>query len=242
MNNPAQHFRPAHASDAIACTPLMFAAGIHEFRFFLGVPDDQILAFLRFAFALDRGHFSWRRHYVACAPEGSVLSEMAAHDHRDTLFDDPHLAWTVLRFFGPLQTPGILGRGLILSSELPAPKRGQTLLTNIATDARVRGMGIFPAMLAHALTSGWLHCAPGGQYLLDVVQDNTRARHVYERLGFVAQPRRRPPSARLPAALISQRMVWSAQGMAALREQGATMQTEALQDQPASATHPEANA
>ncbi|MDR0458425.1 MAG: GNAT family N-acetyltransferase [Burkholderiaceae bacterium] len=221
MNGEQWRFRPAQTSDAAACAPLIFASGVHEFRFFLGVPDEQSLAFLRFAFALDHGHFSWRRYYVACSPDGTVLSEMSAHGHRDTRLDDPYLAWIALRFFGPRQTPGILRRGAILGGELPAPERGQVLLANFATDTRMRGAGIFTALLAHALTSGWLRCAPGGQYVLDVRLDNIRARHLYERLGFVAQPRRRPPSARLPAGLISTRMVWSGQGMVALRAQAA---------------------
>jgi len=217
MSDAPWRFRPAQAGDAAACAPLIFASGTHELRFFLDVPDEQSMAFLRFAFALDQGRFSWRRHYVACAPDGTVLSEMAAHDHRDTRLDAPVLVWLLLRFFGPLKTPGILRRGLILDSEMPPPQRGQTLLTDIATDARVRGQGVFTAMLADALASGWLRCAAGGQYLLDVLRSNARARRVYERLGFVPQPRRRPPAARLPAELIALRMAWSAEGQTALR-------------------------
>jgi ribosomal protein S18 acetylase RimI-like enzyme len=174
---------------------------------------------LRFAFAMNFGRFSWRRCYVACAPDGTVQSHMAARDYRDIERGSLHMNWMVLYFFGLRKTRGILTRGGVLGSELPAPERGQTLLVNIATEPAVRGMGIFTAMLTDALVSGWLRSAPDDRYVLDVLLSNDRTRRLYERLGFVAQPRQFPPPAGLPAELISMRMAWSAQGMAALRAQ-----------------------
>ncbi|MDR2990837.1 MAG: GNAT family N-acetyltransferase [Burkholderiaceae bacterium] len=167
--------------------------------------------------------FSWRGYYVACAPDGTVQSGMGVRDHRDITRGIFHMNWMVPYFFGPFKAPGILSRGAVLGSAVPPPERGQTLLTNIATDERVRGTGAFTALLTHALVSGWLRCAPDDQYLLDVLLNN-RARHLYERLGFVAQPQQHPPSARLPADLVAVRMVWSAQGIAALRTQARPVQ------------------
>jgi ribosomal protein S18 acetylase RimI-like enzyme len=197
----------------------MFASGPDEFQFYLGQPDQRCIAFLRLAFASSHGRYSWRRYYVACAADGTVLSQMAAHHYRDARFDDLHEVGMMLRLFGLRQAPAILRRGAILACELPAPKRGQTLLTSIATDEQARGTGIFTRMLAHALTSGWLRSTPGNQYLLDVLLTNTHARRLYERLGFAAQPRQAPPHPRLPAELVATRMAWSGQGIAALREQ-----------------------
>jgi ribosomal protein S18 acetylase RimI-like enzyme len=231
MSSLALHFRPAQAGDADACAPLIFASGVHEFGFFLDQPDQPCIAFLRLAFASNHGRYSWRRHYVACSPDGAVLCEIAAHEYGHTTADDLHLTWMLLRFFGPLKTPGMLVRGSVIETELPPPNRGQTLLTNLATDPRMRGQGICTAMLAHALASGWL-LRDGGQCLLDVRLDNPDARRLYERLGFIAQPRPHPPSVRLPSELVSMRMVWSAQGMAALRESIASSQKPVGQTDP----------
>jgi ribosomal protein S18 acetylase RimI-like enzyme len=214
-------FRPAQASDADACAPLIFASGTGEFRFYLGQSDPRCIAFLRHAFTLKHSRYSWRRYYVACAPDDTALCVMGAHHHQDTRLDDLHESWLALRFFGPLKAPALLRRGLALEHELPAPQRGQTLLASFATAERVRGTGIFTSMLTHALTSGWLRHMPDSpsnhQYVLDVLLTNTRARHLYERLGFTAQQHQRPPSPRLPAELTAMRMAWSAEGMAALR-------------------------
>jgi GNAT superfamily N-acetyltransferase len=159
---------------------------------------------------------------------------MGARDQRNIEQGGRHMIWMVLYFFGPRKARSILLRGGVLASEVVVPERGQTLLLNIATEQRVRGTGIFTAMLADALASGWLRCAPGDQYVLDVLLSNDRARHLYERLGFVAQPRQHPPSADLPADLVSVRMAWSAQGIAALRAQAGlvreAVQAKSLQD------------
>jgi hypothetical protein len=214
MTQPAWHFRPARASDADACARLTFDSGPAEMRFFLpGESDERCIAFLRFAFASDRGMFSWRHHYVACAPDDTVLAEMSVYDYRNTRFDNLHLIRILLRFFGLLKTFKILQHGMLIEREQPPPQRGQVLLRSYSIDKHAQGSSIGRMMFARAIISGWLRLTPGDQYLLNVRQDN-RVRHLYERIGFVAQPRQHPPPARLPAELVSVRMVWSSQGMA----------------------------
>jgi ribosomal protein S18 acetylase RimI-like enzyme len=182
-----------------------------------GESDERCIAFLRFGFTSNHGMFSWRHHYVACAPDGVVLAEISVHDHSDALLDVLHLIWMLLRFFGLFKTVKILLRGLVLQNEQPAPQRGQILIKSYSIDKRVQGSNVGRMMFMHAVSSGWLRFPPNTQYLLNVRQDN-RARHLYERLGFVTQPRQRPPSARLPAELVSVRMVWSEQGVQSARD------------------------
>lgn len=196
-------FRAARASDAAACAPLVFASGEHEFEFFLGVPPAQCIAFLRYAFALSGGRFSWRRHQVAVDEHGEVVAVLAAHDGRRILADDPHVVWTLLRHFGIARLVPMLLRGLVLETELPKPTRAQALVAHCATRADVRGTGVFTALFeqaAHGLGSD------AQEIVLDVLASNPRAAALYERLGFVALPRRRARSRRLPAGLESVRM------------------------------------
>ncbi|AOK46151.1 acetyltransferase [Burkholderia sp. MSMB617WGS] len=199
-------FRPAAASDAHACAPLVFESGVREFGYFLGEPPARCIAFLEFAFASKQGRFSWRRHRVAVAESGAIDAVLAAHDGRATALDDLHVAWMLLRFFGLARTIRMLLRGLVLESELPAPKRTQTLIAHCATDARVRGCGAFSALFDEAMQAGMLCAETGREIVLDVLTSNVRARALYERLGFVEMPRARPRSARLPRELASVRM------------------------------------
>lgn len=198
------HFRPARASDAEAVAPLIFASGEHEFGFFLGESPAVCIAFLRFAFVARRGRFSWRRHRVAVAEDGTVLAVLAVHDGRLTLFDDPHVAFMLLRFFGFLHAFSILRRGLVLANELPAPQRAQVLLAHCATLECVRGTGVFSALFDDALHAGLLGVQQDRQLLLDVLVSNTRAFALYRRLGFVDLPRARSPQ--VPRDLESVRM------------------------------------
>lgn len=210
MRQGALTFRPARASDAAVCAPLVFASGEREFEFFLGAPAGQCIAFLEYAFACSSGRFSWRRHEVAVNEAGAVVAVLAAHDGRRIAFDDPHIVWALLRRFGVLRTVPMLLRGLVLETELPKPKRVQTLVAHCATHAEARGTGVFTALFEYALSSTYASergLEPGGrEIVLDVLVHNSRAAALYRRLGFVALPRRRPRSRYLPAQLESVRM------------------------------------
>ncbi|WP_321884440.1 GNAT family N-acetyltransferase [Paraburkholderia bannensis] len=200
-------FRPARASDALVCAPLLFASGEHEFEFFLGVPPERCITFLAFAFGLNGGRFSWRRHEVAVDANGEIVAVLAAHDGRRILADDPHVVFTLLRHFGLMRTVPMLLRGLVLETELPKPKRAQTLVAHCAAREESRGTGAFSALFAHALGNVERGLdAPAREIVLDVLVSNTRAAALYRRLGFVDLPRRKPRSKRLPAELESIRM------------------------------------
>ncbi|MBI0326210.1 GNAT family N-acetyltransferase [Burkholderia plantarii] len=203
-------FRAARPDDAQACAPLILASGMREFGFFLGVPDEAMVGFLAGAFASRHGRFSWRRHRVAVAPDGSVAGVLAAHDGRVIALDDPHVAWLLLRRFGLRHTVASLLRGLVLEGELPAPKRSQTHVAHCAIDARWRGTGVFTALFEDACRHGAIAAAveEGREVVLDVLLSNTRAAALYRRLGFVELARAKPPAAKLPRELVSMRMRW----------------------------------
>lgn len=199
-------FRAACADDAAACAPLVFASGVAEFGFFLGETESRCIAFLQQAFRSRHGRFSWCRHRVAVGVDGTVHAVMAIHDGRRTMFDDVHVVWALARFFGVRRTIGQLLRGLVLETEIPAPKRSQILVAHCATDEPRRGTGIFTALFCDALETGALPSDGSRDIVLDVLTRNVRARALYERIGFVALTRRRARSHRLPAELDSIRM------------------------------------
>jgi GNAT superfamily N-acetyltransferase len=199
-------FRPAQAEDADACAPLIFASGVREFGFFLGEPAEKCCAFLAFAFTSKSGRFSYRRHRVAVTDDGRIVAVLAVHDGRTSWFDDPHVALMLLLFFGVRRTIRMLLRGLVLESELPAPKSAQTLIAHCATHQQMRGTGVFTALFSNTQNAGLIEGGPTRQIVLDVLVSNTRAYELYRRLGFVELPRRGPVSRRLPRELESVRM------------------------------------
>jgi ribosomal protein S18 acetylase RimI-like enzyme len=199
--------RPARADDAFQAAPLVFASGTLEFGFLFGVPEAQCIAFLQAAFASTHGRFSWRRHWVSAGEGDVVVGVLAAHGSRSTLSDNLWFAWMSLRFFGLRRTVGVLRRGLILESELPPPRRDETLLAHCATRADVRSRGIFSALLNAAQTRTTQPPIPQtNRLVLDVLVTNDAAARLYRRLGFVAIERKRPRARSLPAELESVRM------------------------------------
>src|SRR5471030_405424 len=198
--------RPAGPDDASQAAPLVFASGRLEFGFLFGVPPEHCIAFLQTAFASTHGRFSWRRHWVS-THGGEVVGVLAAHGSRSTLSDNLWFAWMTLRCFGLWRTVGVLRRGLILESELPPPRRGETLLAHCATREDARGRGVFSALLNDAQTFTMPPSVPRSEGLvLDVLVSNDRAAQLYRRLGFFALTRKRPPARSLPAELESVRM------------------------------------
>ncbi|SDR41730.1 GNAT family N-acetyltransferase [Paraburkholderia tuberum] len=210
-------FRAARADDAKACAPLIFSSGVREFGFFLGEPAEACIEFLAFAFASKLGRFSYRRHRVAVTEDDQPVAVLALHDGRHTWFDDPHVALMLVLFFGLRRTIRMLLRGLVLESELPAPKSSQTLIAHCATHERLRGTGVFSTLFADAMRAGEFmnsqtRAARGEhdrqQLVLDVLVSNKRAYALYRRLGFVELPRRAVVSPRLPRELESVRLEW----------------------------------
>ncbi len=122
------------------------------------------------------------------------------------MFDDVHVVWALTRFFGLRRTIGQLLRGLVLETEIPAPKRSQILVAHCATVEHYRGTGLFTALFRDALDTGALPDDGGHDIILDVLTRNVRAHALYERLGFTALARQRQRSRRLPVELDSLRM------------------------------------
>ena len=205
---PSWRFRPARAEDAAACAPLVFESGPGEFDFFVGKPPEQCIAFIQAGFASRYGRYSWRRYRVAVTPDDRVVSVMSIQDGRKTRGDDVYSVWSMLRVFGLRHMIGMAQRGAVLENELPAPKRAERLIGQCATDPRMRGTGVFTALFKDALAAGLLDAGVGSTLVIDVRVNNVRARSLYERLGFVPQPRPHPPSPRLPPELVSMRLAW----------------------------------
>lgn len=200
-------FRDARIEDAQACAELIFASGEREFTYLLRQPPAGCIEFLTSAFRSSAGRFSWRRHFVAVDASGVVLSTLAAHDGRRMRWDDLHFAWVLIRFFGFRRTVGMLLRGLVLESELPKPRRDETLMAHCATLSWARGKGVFSQLLQHALKDNVFDLDGGKrQLVLDVLDDNYAARILYERTGFVPLSVARKTSNRLPRTLRSTRM------------------------------------
>jgi hypothetical protein len=144
--------------------------------------------------------------------DGRIAAVLALHDGRTTWFDDPHVALMLLLFFGVRRTIRMLLRGLVLESELPAPKKSQTLIAHCATHETMRGTGVFSSLFGNTLHAGLMGEGPGREVVLDVLVSNTRAYDLYRRLGFVELPRRGPVSRRLPGELVSVRMRFEGKG------------------------------
>ncbi|WP_316873506.1 GNAT family N-acetyltransferase [Ralstonia edaphi] len=142
--------------------------------------------------------------------EEQPVAVLAIQNGRKNGFDDLYSVRDFLQHFGPLRTPGLIRRGLILETEIPAPTRRQTLLAHCATHPRLRGQGIFNALFSHAMSQQLLPAMADQVLVLDVLDTNERAAALYRSLGFEPVGLRRR-SGRLPTHLAATRMQYRPQ-------------------------------
>lgn len=122
------------------------------------------------------------------ALEGERLVGLAGFCYRGRAFFSGGNAYDVIKKFGLFK--GLKGV-ILLSLFIRRPCEGELLMDGIAVDVSMRGRGIgtqlFSRLTQYAQEQGYVSIR------LDVVDTNTRARCLYERLGFVAEHTKKYP-------------------------------------------------
>jgi ribosomal protein S18 acetylase RimI-like enzyme len=191
--------RPAEPGDAEAAVPLFYSSGPSGFDFMFGVSSEEVLRFLRYAFARGAGFLGYRV-FTAAVLNGAVVAVGAFYGGGDV----PRLSFQALgaifRYFGLWRGLGVLVRIARLSRLTPAPPRDALFVSGVGVARSSQGRGIGSALLAHELKKGRERGLR--RAVLDVTSDNPRAERLYARLGMEVVAERVPSAAladRLPS-------------------------------------------
>jgi ribosomal protein S18 acetylase RimI-like enzyme len=178
----AMVFRAASPADVAAAVPLIYSSGPAAFDYVFDIGSTRSAQeFLRFAYLEGGGEFGWRIHRVA-EIGGQVAAAAAAFDGGVVPRFTIASALQILKFYGPIRAWGVLLRGLRTEAIIRPPRAEEYYLCHVGVRQELRGHGIgtrFMRNLLQGLDADRHRCAT-----LDVAVTNSRARLLYERLGF----------------------------------------------------------
>jgi ribosomal protein S18 acetylase RimI-like enzyme len=191
-------FRRAEPRDADEASPLVYSAASEGFDYVFSQGDVRALDFIRYAFLEGGGFFGYRNHVVVVVA-GRVVCTGAFYgrnEHRDLGIE---MGRQMLRFYGWLGFLPVMRRSLQTLSLTPPPAKDMEYVANLGVAEDMRSRGIGTALLDRqkevARRKGCLALVG------DVSVTNSRARELYEQLGWVVTGRNRPRGRRASAAV-----------------------------------------
>ncbi|GAA5317482.1 MAG: hypothetical protein AseanaTS_26870 [Candidatus Pelagadaptatus aseana] len=173
-------FRPAHPGDCDQVVPLIHSSGPKTFRYVFSVDySDQSLDFLRQAFIVGEGQFSYSEHWVIVA-DGTIVGCGSLANPDNNLSHMLQAVKQIFGFYGLLKGIGVLLRGLKVEQVIPPAKSGEAYICNLAAKPQGRGYG--SRMIDHLIGIGQSNNLTTAS--LDVADSNTNAKALYARMGF----------------------------------------------------------
>ncbi len=183
-------FRRARPEDDPQAADLIYSAGPEAIAYAFSTKKHRPIDFIRWAFRDGSGVLGFRNHRAAIV-DGRVAG-IGAFYHAEA-FDrlSRMMVWQIIRFYGIFKCPGVLKRAARLEAITPRPRRDALFIQNLGVAAGMRGRGIGTGLLEDQIRKA--RSQKLRRCILDVAADNTRARKLYERLGFCMVSRQNWP-------------------------------------------------
>ena len=173
--------RKSQKSEVNIAVPLIYSSGPPSFEYVF--KNDQVGAidFLKHAFVRVGGEFSYDNHYSLYLNNemvgiGSVFDAKQAGSF--TFYDGKN----ILRFY-KLKSLGIIRRGLQVEGLIKLPKKKEIVLAHLGVQPDMQGKGLGTKLIAALMEKA--NQEEDSRFILDVSEENPRAKALYDRLGFV---------------------------------------------------------
>ena len=172
--------RPSKKEEVNQAVPLIYSSGPPSFEYVF--KNDKVTAqdFLRYAFVREGGEFSYQNHYSLYWEDkmvgiGSVFDAQQAGGF--TVAD----AMNIFRFYkfgslGPVQS------GLKIEKLILLPKKKEIAIAHLGVEPSMRGKGLGTKLVEFLKTK--INKTADSIWILDVSEENPRAKALYDRLGF----------------------------------------------------------
>jgi ribosomal protein S18 acetylase RimI-like enzyme len=173
--------RRAVPEDAEACAPLILASGPELFAYMMGSGADRLLDIIRRLFVVPRHAFGYDRAEVASVGD-EVVGCLVAYPGSQERSLDARAGAASLHTLTLRELAHALYRMPGFANLVPRLEPSDYYIQNLAVTEKMRGHGIGTRLLTwaeeEATRTGCDRLA------IDVVEENPRARALYERLGF----------------------------------------------------------
>lgn len=173
-------FRRCTPQDVDLAVPLIFSSGPTGFSYVFTNDHTSAKAFLTYAFQHKGGEFSYDNHYGLLVDGklvgiGAIFSGMRAKGFTKADF------LNILRFYKFHSLP-VLIRGIKTEQIIKLPSADEICIAHLAISENYRSRGLGGKLISHLINESQANSDK--RYVLDVSEENPKARSLYERLGF----------------------------------------------------------
>ncbi len=173
--------RKSQSYERALATTLIYSSGPPSFEFVFKNKKNSALDFLNYAFVREGGEFSYDNHFSLYLNNemvgiGSAFS--AKQGQAFTLYE----ARNIIGFYKLKCTP-VIYHGLQIEGLIKLPKKNEVALAHLAIKPEYQGKG-----LGTELIKALMHTVENRAektFVLDVSEENLRAKNLYEKLGFM---------------------------------------------------------
>lgn len=182
MSDPEISFRPSSPGDASEVVPLIYSSGPSSFDYIFFHPKrGTALDFLHYAYVRAGGEFGYTNH--VCMEYGGVVAGTGAEWTGGSSFNYMiNAVRKIIGFYGLWYGIGVMIRGLRTEYVIRPPKSGEHVVAHIGIKPEFQGKGLGTVLTDHFLGIARSEGSP--KAVLDVSVLNTRAKLLYDKLGF----------------------------------------------------------
>ncbi len=173
--------RPSKKEEVAKAVPLIYSSGPPSFEYVFKNNKVGAIDFLNHAFVREGGEFSYQNHY-SLYDKGQMVGIGSIFSSKESTKFTIADALNIFRFykFGSL---GVVRRGLQVEGIIKLPIKKEIVLAHLAIESVHRGKGYGTKMI-HLLKTK-VDKSADDFYILDVSEENPKAKALYDRLGFV---------------------------------------------------------
>lgn len=173
--------RKAVKEEAKQAVPLIYSSGPDAFDYVFKNQTKSATGFLSHAFVKKGGEFSYQNHY-SLYYENQMVGIGSVFNAKEAGGFTSSDAMNIFQFYR-LQSFGTVRRGLQVEGIIKLPVKNEITIAHLGISAALRGKG-FGTILIDLLKEKANKTADS-RFILDVSEENPRAKLLYERLGFV---------------------------------------------------------
>ncbi len=172
--------RPCIPEDVDQAIPLIYSSGPHAFSYVFKTKKHLATDFLSFAFKRNSGEFSYDNHWALLVDDQIVgLGTKFSHQKAKTFTKREVI--NICRYYKS-KAPAILLRGLKLEQVLQLPKKNEVCIAHLGVNPKERSKGYGRSLIEFLIRAH--SSSPNTRFVLDISEQNPRAKVLYEKLGF----------------------------------------------------------
>ncbi len=173
-------FRKCVPEDVQDVVPLIYSSGPAAFSFVFTNKTKSATDFLEYAFRQKGGEFSYDNHYVLLLDDQIVGAGSVFDSKRAKGFATSD-GFNIIKFYG-LQSLAVLRNGLRTEKVIQIPKTNEISIAHLGIKPELRGQGLGTQLIDFLMKES--HAGQDEVFVLDVSEENPKAKSLYEKLGF----------------------------------------------------------